>query len=159
MEPHATQTDEPEQPMSTSHLDRKELKRPDAFLERINALFRYIGENSKAFLALLVLLVLLASGTALLSSLSDKKSDEANSALYLAHQTLSEGLAKTTSAVKPEATDEETGKPVEAAKKPEAPKMDWEPATRPGLEQIEKVTKDFSGTEAAFEGLSLLGDT
>lgn len=142
--------------MSNTHLDRKALKRPDAFLERTNGAFAYIAENSRVFLAGLALLFLLAMATVGLNSLSEKKNEAADSALFTARRALQEGIEKTKPAP---ATPVADAKDKAKAAAPTTPPLKWEEATAPGLSQIEKITKDHGGTRAAFEGLMLLGDS
>ncbi|MBI3555718.1 MAG: tetratricopeptide repeat protein, partial [Deltaproteobacteria bacterium] len=121
--------------MSTSHLDRKALKRPDAFLERINNLFTYINENSGSFLAILGVLFAIGLGVTFYISHSDKAAHEADSALYDARQVLDKGVAKV------------KDKPAE-----------WMTAAQPGLDAVEKVAKNFAGSRASFEAFLLIGD-
>lgn len=122
--------------MSTSHLDRKELKRPDAFMERANEAFRFINENSKAFLGMIALLFALGLGVAFYSNIREQKSEEANSAFFTARKSLAASLEKLPKA---------------------AP--DWATTAKGDLEKVEKVARDYKGTRASFEAYLLLGDT
>ncbi|MBI3542374.1 MAG: tetratricopeptide repeat protein [Deltaproteobacteria bacterium] len=128
--------------MST-HLDRKTLKRPDAFLERINSAFAYLADNSRLFLAGLALLFAVGLGAAFMNSYSDKKAEEADSALFDARKTVDDAVAKLKDL------------PKGAEAKPAAEVL---AAAKPGLDQVEKVAATFSGSRAAFEARLLLGD-
>ena len=121
--------------MSTSHLDRKALKKPDAFLEKINGLFHFINENGAAFLGILAVLFAIGLGITFYISHVDKAAHEADSALYDARHTLDKAVAKL------------KDKPAE-----------WMVAAAPGLEGVEKVSKNFAGSRASFEGFLLIGD-
>ncbi len=121
--------------MSTSHLDRKALKRPDAFLERINSLFHFINENGKTFLAIIAAMFVVGLGIAFYMNHADKAAHEADSALYEARQMLDKAIVKV------------KDKPTE-----------WMGAAQPGLDEIEKVSKHFAGSRASFEGFLLIGD-
>lgn len=119
----------------TTHLDRKELKRPDAFLEKANSVIHFINENSKVFLAGLGLLFLVAVGVAAFNGMRERKAEAAENALFSAKAQLAD-LA-------------EKNKTIAAG---------WESTLKPAIERVESVAKEYSGTMAAFEGYSLIAD-
>lgn len=119
----------------TTHLDRKELKRPDAFVVKTTTAFEFIQSNAMAFLVGLALLFLAVVGWAFYDNMSTHKAEAADTALFDARKELVAALQKTES------------KPTE-----------WEQTARPGLEKLEKITKEFSGTRAAFEADLVIGD-
>jgi predicted negative regulator of RcsB-dependent stress response len=121
--------------MATSHLDRKELKRPDAFLEKAGSIIDFVNENSKGFVAGLVLVFVAGLGFAFYTNHHEKEELAANSALYNAKKTLLTALEK-------------------------APKAgaDWDKDLRSQIAGAEKVAAEFAGTKAAFEANLILGD-
>lgn len=145
----------------TSHLDRKQIKRPDAFLEQANSLMRSIGDHSKTISAALALVFLLALGAALLNSFSERKTEAADSALFSAKNTLTQGLSK--SKPKAPATPGMPGLPGQTPPVPpttaQTPSVSWDEAVKPGLAALAKVTQDYPGTRAAFEAYLTIGDT
>lgn len=122
--------------MSTSsHLDRKELKKPDAFLESSKSLVSIITENMKTVAALLLVVAAFGVGAAFYSSSKSKKADQANSAFY--------------------AVQKEFQQAVEKAPKGSA---DLEKTLSPQIEKLQKLAKDYQGTQAAYQAWTLLGD-
>lgn len=119
--------------MST-HLDRKELKRPDAFQDKAGALFEFARENVKALVAGAALLAAVVAAFLLYSHFRDAKNEEANSAFFITQRDFAAAAAK-------------------------APKTgDWESALKPELARAEELTKKFKGTQAAYEAQLMMGD-
>lgn len=121
--------------MST-HLDRKELKRPDAFLSKAEMIVDFVNKNSRALLGGLAILFALGLAIALYTNAQDKKAVDAAGHLFLAKKGLAAAL---------------TGVPKEAP--------DWETKAANALQDLAKVGKQFSGTLAGTEAKLLLGDT
>lgn len=135
--------------MSTSHLDRKELKRPDVFQEVASPVFNFLGKHTKALIAAGVLALVIFAALLGYSSLKSKKEAEANSALFIARKAFVVALEKTNPA--------KTGPDKTAA---DTVKSDtqWDQTVSAELEHLNKFTKDFKGTHAAFEALLIMGD-
>jgi predicted negative regulator of RcsB-dependent stress response len=120
--------------MATSHIDRKELKSPDAFQEKANSLVGFINENARTVAAILAVLFALGIGYAAYSSWKDNRADEASSAFFSARKNLQAQLQKTTN-------------------------QNWQSMAAAGLSDVEKVAQKYSGTQAGFESNLILGDT
>jgi TolA-binding protein len=121
--------------MST-HLDRKELKRPDAFLSKAEMIVHFANTNSRTILAALGILFSLGLAIAVYTNAQSKKSVEAAGHLFLAKKDLAAALA---------------GVPKDAA--------DWETKAAKALDELNKVGKDFNGTLSGTEAQLLAGDT
>lgn len=122
--------------MSESHLDRKELKRPDAFQEKAGAVAEFLSKNTKALALAGVALLVVVAGMAFYSSSKKQKNEQANNAFYNTKKEF-----------------------VIAASK--APKTDanWEQTLKGDISKLEEFAKNNQGTQAAFEAYLLLGDT
>ena len=120
--------------MSTSHLDRKELKRPDAFQERANSALDFLAKNARILMIAALLILALVAGAALYSNTKSKEDAKANSAFFLVRKPFVTALEK-------------------------APKdATWEQAVQSDITKVESFAKDHKGTQASFEALLLIGD-
>lgn len=120
--------------MSTSHLDRKELKRPDAFQERASSTLEFFSKNARALIVAALGLLAVAAGVALYSNSKSNQNAAANSAFFLVRKPLVTALEK-------------------------APKdATWEQSVKEDLGKVEAFAKDHKGTQASFEALLLVGD-
>lgn len=131
--------------MTNSHLDQKDLKRPDAFQETASSVVEFVNENAKPILAGLALLFAVGLGYAFYSNHAVHRAEQAESALYEVKHQLAEQLAKLTPA------------PTKENPNPSLPN-DWQSKAKDSIERVEKAAKDHSGTRAAFDAYMLLGD-
>jgi predicted negative regulator of RcsB-dependent stress response len=118
--------------MSTSHLDRKELKRPDAFLEKAGGVMEFVQANARAFLVAVALLFVIGLGVAFYTTAQNRRNQQASAELYVAKKALTPVL-KTTE--------------------------DWEKTASKELQAVSDVAKKYSGTQAGYEAYLLIGDT
>ncbi|MEW6055890.1 MAG: tetratricopeptide repeat protein [Bdellovibrionota bacterium] len=122
--------------MSTPILDRKDLKRPDAFLEKASAAMKYLTDNIRVVIAALGALLVVGAAFAVYTSMQSSKLEQANSALFNAKAKLTEVREK---GPKPFSLNAAEVKPV--------------------IVQLEGVANQYPGTQPSFEAFMILGDT
>lgn len=115
------------------YFDRKDLKRPDVFVQQSSIIFTWINQNSKLLVSLGVLVIAGLGVYFGYSSYQSRKSEQASVAVFIAQKSLNTAIEKLAK------TD-----------------PDWEKKTSP--DKLEKTAKEFVGTTAAFEAFMLLGD-
>lgn len=72
--------------MADITIDRKELKRPDAFVSRASIIFHWIHENFRVLVGMIVIIAIIVAGYLLYSKQQTTKAEKASSALYLAQK-------------------------------------------------------------------------
>ena len=75
----------------SSQLDRKEIKRPDAFQEKAGDLVEFLNQNSKSVIVIVAALFAIGIGAGLVNNLRNRKAQEADSAFYQAKKALLKG--------------------------------------------------------------------
>ncbi len=122
--------------MSSSHLDRKELKQPDAFVEKTTTIFHFIEKNMKLIGLLLVIAFTAAAGYFLYRNhLTDIEMD-AKAKLYPIQKSFTDRVSKIT--------------------KSEA---DWVTKGNADIQALEKVASELGKSVAAHDGYMTLGNT
>ncbi len=117
--------------MSTE-LDRKEIKKPDVFLEHSTTFIHFLNQNIKLVVALFVFALLGAGGFTLYLNLKKNKEQNAYEALYNAQKSLQANLLKSP--------------------------LEWEKNLKLDIEKLEALSKNYSKTAATFEAYVNLGN-
>src|SRR5579871_5827140 len=107
--------------MST-HLDRKALKRPDAFLERAGDLMTFVHDNVMMIGVAIALLFCASVAYILYNNHQEHVAETSDSALYDANKLLADALAKAKPAP---AAASATSKAAKDAKPADTPAVDW----------------------------------
>lgn len=152
---------------STSHLDRKSLKRPDSFSLAVTSFFGNVFQNTRGLLILLALLFLSVVGFFFWANQNEGRSHQATEALYGAEKVLDEEMGKLSSpletAVKAaQGKSDQSGPSAAQAAKDQASKVDYlkvdvDARLPRGVGKLVEVTEKFSNTRASFEAQMQLG--
>jgi tetratricopeptide (TPR) repeat protein len=116
------------------HLDRKELKRPDAFVTQGKEAIHWVEEHIKSIIVFVIVLIGLIAAVLAFRNLQAQKAEQAADAAYLAKKNLFMAEEK-------------------LAKDP-----NWEQKVSGEISQVEKVAKDSVGTYASYEAYLDLGN-
>lgn len=120
--------------MSTTHLDHKAIKRPDAFVAQTRTVFEFLHENIRGVLILVGLLFVMTLAVLGYNNLQASRAEKAGDELYSRRKALSTALEK-------------------------APKGEAALATvKEELDALETLARDYAKTHAAYQSLVTLGD-
>lgn len=142
---------------TSTHLDRKALKRPDSFMTTVSGFFGELTQNTKGLMALGVALLVAGAGFSWWSSHQAKRVKQATDALYLADQALEKEISKR-DAVTSTGSQKAAGAEKSDAKLTASyEKLDVDTQFPQGVAQLKSVSDQFPGTRPAFEALLELG--
>lgn len=125
--------------MSTSHLDRKELKAPDAFLMKTGALFKVVQRNARVLLVAVAAALVGSAGYVLYQNAKAEKEMRAESELYAAKKRFVETMSKL---------------PKGDAKAAQ----DWKADSKADFERFEALARKLPDTTAAYDAWMTLGN-
>ena len=126
--------------MSSSHLDRKELKQPDAFVTSSTSLFEMAQKNSKVLIALLIVAAAVITAVMFYQNSKATHEVEVANSFYSLRKTAVVELAK-------------------VANKDGKVDGDWEAKTKDTLAALAAFADQNRGTAAGFEAALMLGTT
>ncbi|MBI2606636.1 MAG: tetratricopeptide repeat protein [Deltaproteobacteria bacterium] len=125
--------------MSTSHLDRKELKAPDAFLAKTGALFKVVRQNARALFVAAAVALVGSAGYILYQNAKAEKEMKAENELYAAKKSFVETMSKL---------------PKGDAKAAQ----DWKANSKADFERFEALARKLPNTAAAYDAWMTLGN-
>lgn len=120
--------------MSSSHLDRKELKQPDAFVEKTTKIFHFIENKIKVIGTILVLTILVITAIFLYRNHLDDLELQAQGKLYPVKKAFTENLSKINKT-----------------------ETDWVTKSEKDIQALEKVAVELNKSYAAHEAYMTLG--
>lgn len=151
--------------MSTHNLDRKELKRPDQFMESVTQFFNELSKHPRILMTLFGVVLVAGATVMIWQSRHEARSNEAKNALFWANQAVEEGIKR---AIPPavietlevaETKDKKNKtKPALPMSEPVVEKIDVDAKLGEAVQKLKAVTDKYSGTQAAFEAAVSLGD-
>jgi tetratricopeptide (TPR) repeat protein len=150
---------------SSTHINRKSLKRPDRLLKALTGAFDKVSSKSNVVVLALLGLLGLAVAVGLFMNHLEAQADSARNALFLAGQSLTQELKSISDAEKPKT-------PVVAnlkdPKKPATPpvaetpitfkKLDVDTQLPEAVKKLKDIDHEFGRRRAAFEARLKLGD-
>ncbi len=122
--------------MSSSHLDRKELKQPDAFVEKTTSVFHYVEKNIKVFATIIVIAIVATTSIFLYRNHLDDIELEAQAKLY----PVKKAFIESTSKIKKDETN-------------------WLSKAEKDIQSLEKIATELKDSNAAHEAFMTLGNT
>lgn len=140
---------------SSSHLNRKDLKRPDFVLAQLKTLFDRLSKNRRFIWAAAAGALVLVGLLALLSSRSEAKNEKARSAFYLAQTSMLKELKALAEAKAAPATPKKDAKkpaqPIASLESVEFETFDVDAKLPETVKKLREIDTTFGSERAAFE--------
>ncbi|MGE4233137.1 MAG: tetratricopeptide repeat protein [Bacteriovoracia bacterium] len=132
-----------------THLDRKELKRPDVFQAKLNVLFNWLKQRVRILIAIGVAAFGIVVAVILVQNHIQAKNEQAMGVYYDAESALEKAL-------EPAPTQKDAK--VKKDEKAQVEDKNWEQKAKPYIERLEKVAETNKNTFAAFQAMMTLGN-
>lgn len=148
----------------STHLDRKDLKRPDEFTTSVQSGFTSLSKHTTALLIGVGVLAAVGAGLAFWSTQRQSQTTEGMNALFEARSALDQAyvdLAKAQQSATPPAKGEKktAETPMISAETARLQPMDVDAKLGAQTKQLAEVADKFAGTRAGFEARYTLGET